>query len=80
MGDGEPSVVVCENETNGRRLWGTDGGTPYPKDGIGDHVISGAATVNPDGTGTKGALWSYGTHLDTKDRAACTSPTAFAVS
>ena len=22
--------------------------TPYPKDGIGDHVIHGAATVNPD--------------------------------
>ncbi len=31
--------------------------TPYPKDGIGDHVITGAATVNPDGTGTKCALW-----------------------
>ena len=23
--------------------------TPYPKDGINDHVVSGAATVNPDG-------------------------------
>ena len=27
-----------------------------PKDGINDHVVSGAATVNPDGFGTKAAL------------------------
>ena len=31
--------------------------TPYPKDGIGDHVIHGAATVNPDRRGTKCAAW-----------------------
>src|SRR6266568_3032341 len=31
--------------------------TPYPKDGINDHVISGAATVNPERTGTKAAFW-----------------------
>ena len=30
--------------------------TPYPKDGINDHVVAGAATVNPDGFGTKAAL------------------------
>ena len=30
--------------------------TPYPKDGINDHVVSGANTVNPDGFGTKAAL------------------------
>ena len=30
--------------------------TPYPKDGIGDHVIHGAPTVNPDQTGTKAAF------------------------
>jgi hypothetical protein len=49
--------LVYDNETNGRRLWGTHGGCPFPKDGIGDHVVAGAATVNTDGTGTKGALW-----------------------
>ena len=27
--------------------------TPYPKDGINDHVVNGAATVNPDERGTK---------------------------
>jgi hypothetical protein len=57
LGDGEPTLVVCENESNAPRLWGADSQTPYPKDGIGDHVVSGAGTVNPDGTGTKGALW-----------------------
>jgi hypothetical protein len=31
--------------------------TPYPKDGINDHVVSGAATVNPAGSGTKAAAW-----------------------
>ena len=31
--------------------------TPYPKDGINDHVICGAATVNPERTGTKCAFW-----------------------
>ena len=31
--------------------------TPYPKDGINDHVIHGADTVNPAGQGTKMAFW-----------------------
>ena len=30
---------------------------PIPKDGINDHVVRGAATVNPAGTGTKAAAW-----------------------
>ena len=29
----------------------------YPKDGIGDHVVAGAPTVDPDGVGTKAACW-----------------------
>ncbi len=32
-------------------------GPAYPKDGINDHVLHGAPTVNPAGTGTKAALW-----------------------
>ena len=35
------------------RLYGAPPTTPYPKDGINDHVIHGAATVNPDRRGTK---------------------------
>ena len=55
-GDGRPTALACENESNAERLWGTAGSTAYPKDGIGDHVVAGADTVSPT-TGTKGALW-----------------------
>ena len=52
-----PVLLFCENETNVSRLYSAPAATPYPKDGIGDHVISGAETVNPDRRGTKCALW-----------------------
>ncbi len=56
--DGSTAVTLfCENETNTARLYGSTAGTPYPKDGINDHVISGAATVNPAERGTKCAFW-----------------------
>ncbi|MET0146684.1 MAG: glucosidase, partial [Ilumatobacteraceae bacterium] len=46
-------LLFCDNESNAARLWGVEESPPYPKDGIADHVIHGAGTVNPDGTGTK---------------------------
>ena len=52
-----PQLLFCENETNVARLYGVAPVTPYPKDGINDHVVSGADTVNPDRTGTKCAFW-----------------------
>jgi len=52
-----PTALFCENETNLKRLYGVEPITPYPKDGINDHVISGSATVNPERTGTKCAFW-----------------------
>jgi Mannosylglycerate hydrolase MGH1-like glycoside hydrolase domain len=52
-----PTVLFCENETNTERLFGSAPITPYPKDGINDHVVHGAPTVNPDRTGTKCAFW-----------------------
>ncbi len=53
-----PSLLFCENETNARYLYGDPAEqTPYPKDGINDHVVHGAATVNPAGNGTKMACW-----------------------
>ena len=52
-----PPALCCENETNVARLFGSKPVTAYPKDGINDHVISGAATVNPAGRGTKCAFW-----------------------
>ena len=52
-----PELLFCENETNTGRLYGVPSATPYPKDGINDHVVHGAATVNPDRRGTKCAFW-----------------------
>ncbi len=52
-----PQLLFCENETNLARLYGAAAVTPYPKDGINDHVIGGAATVNPVADGTKCAFW-----------------------
>jgi hypothetical protein len=54
-GDGKPDTLACDNDSNAARLWGGDG-PAYPKDGIADYVLHAAATVNPDGTGTKAAL------------------------
>ncbi|HEY7628013.1 MAG TPA: hypothetical protein VH761_13135, partial [Ilumatobacteraceae bacterium] len=55
-GDGEPRLLFCDNESNSRRLWNTDG-PAFPKDGINDHVVRGDDTINPDNRGTKAALW-----------------------
>jgi hypothetical protein len=52
----EPEALLCDNETNAVLLYGSEKTSDYPKDGIGDHVIHGTPTVNPDLTGTKGAL------------------------
>src|ERR1700730_16816671 len=53
----KPTALFCENDTNVARLYGAAPLTPYPKDGINDHVITGAPTVNPGRTGTKCAFW-----------------------
>jgi hypothetical protein len=53
-GSAEP--LFCENETNNERVFGRPSTTPYPKDGINDHVVGGAATVDPALVGTKAAL------------------------
>jgi hypothetical protein len=47
------TLLFCDNETNAARVWGAGTATLFPKDGIGDHLLSGAATVNPNGEGTK---------------------------
>ncbi|HWF42315.1 MAG TPA: hypothetical protein VN683_09550, partial [Acidothermaceae bacterium] len=48
-------ALACDNETNTQRLYGQPG-PAYPKDGIGDYVVHGTPTVNPQGFGTKAAL------------------------
>ncbi|MGH9279683.1 MAG: MGH1-like glycoside hydrolase domain-containing protein, partial [Acidimicrobiales bacterium] len=55
-GDG-PMPLFCDNETNNRRLFGTANVSPYPKDGINDHVVHGLDTVNPERRGTKASFW-----------------------
>jgi hypothetical protein len=52
-----PATLCCENETNVASLFGGEALTPFPKDGINDHVVHNAATVNPAGRGTKCAFW-----------------------
>ena len=41
------SLLFCDNETNAQRLWGVAGRSPYPKDGINDHLVHGAADGQP---------------------------------
>jgi Glycosyl hydrolase family 63 C-terminal domain len=52
-----PQALFCDNETNNPRLFGASPITDYPKDGINDHVITGANTVNPEQRGTKASWW-----------------------
>ncbi|MGH7770317.1 MAG: MGH1-like glycoside hydrolase domain-containing protein, partial [Candidatus Binatia bacterium] len=54
--EGNPEPLFTENETNRRRLWGVENGSPHLKDGINDYVVNGAkAAVNAAGSGTKAA-------------------------
>ena len=46
-GDGDHELLFCDNETNNERLYGVAGRSPFPKDGINDHIVAGAPTVNP---------------------------------
>ena len=48
------SSLFTENETNTRRLFGTDNWTPYVKDAFHEYLIHGQTdAVNPDQVGTK---------------------------
>jgi hypothetical protein len=55
-GDGTPRALFCDNETNTMRIWNRPSATRYPKDGINDHLVYGADSVNPHGVGTKAAM------------------------
>ncbi len=58
--EGAPELLFTENETNARKLFGSENRTPYVKDGINDYVVYGNyGAVNPEKTGTKAsALYS----------------------
>jgi len=56
--EGDPTALVTQNETNAKALFNSpENPAPYTKDGIGEHVIHGASTVDPTGRGTKAAYW-----------------------
>jgi hypothetical protein len=55
---GDPDVLVCENETNNEVLFGSANAAPYTKDGINNRVVrADSSAVNPAGVGTKAAFW-----------------------
>ncbi len=56
VADGDPTILFCENETNMPRIFGSAASTSAPKDGVNDHVVSGADSVAA-GSGTKAAFW-----------------------
>jgi hypothetical protein len=54
--EGDVPLLFTENETNNKRIFGTDNASPYVKDGINDYVVQGNHNaVNPEKTGTKSA-------------------------
>ncbi|MEO7673739.1 MAG: glucosidase, partial [Pyrinomonadaceae bacterium] len=54
--EGSPELLFCENETNGRVLFGSADFSGFTKDGIGDFVVNGnQQAVNSDHSGTKAA-------------------------
>ena len=54
--EGSPELLFTENETNARRLFGTENRTRFVKDGINDRVVQGVKeAVNPKQLGSKAA-------------------------
>jgi hypothetical protein len=56
--DGAPEFLFCDNDTNVRRLFGTQDATGFFKDAFHEYVVNGNhAAVNPAHEGTKAAAW-----------------------
>jgi hypothetical protein len=55
-GEGSPELLFCDNQTNTKRLYNYDDGKQFYKDGINDHIVNGADTINPKNTGTKASI------------------------
>jgi len=54
--EGSPELLFTENETNAKRLFGTENRTPFVKDGINDYVLHGIKdAVNQEHVGSKAA-------------------------
>src|ERR1700692_3136244 len=49
-----PNEAFCENDTNGRRLWGPSAASGYSKDAFHEYIVDGNdRAVNPERIGTK---------------------------
>jgi hypothetical protein len=56
--EGEPELLFTENETNAKKLFGSENRTPYVKDGINEYVVQGnREAVNPGKSGTKASAY-----------------------
>ncbi|EPS28289.1 putative alpha-glucosidase [Penicillium oxalicum 114-2] len=56
--DIQPRMLFTDNETNHKKLWGTENDTPYVKDGFHRHIVEEEKdAVNPANEGTKMAAW-----------------------
>jgi hypothetical protein len=53
--EGNPEILVTENETNTRRLYNHANSGEFYKDGINDYLLYQAASINPKKEGTKAA-------------------------
>jgi hypothetical protein len=54
--EGSPEVLFTENESNLKRLYGSENPAPFVKDGINDYIVQGVGgVVNPAHSGTKAA-------------------------
>jgi hypothetical protein len=65
-GEGSPDILFCDNETNNPKLYNYADGKHYYKDGINNHIVNGADTINPKRTGTKAAI-NYDIKVKAKD-------------
>ena len=55
--EGAPELLFTENESNDRRLWGTENTHLFVKDGFHEYLVHGQkAAVNPVREGTKAAM------------------------
>ena len=52
----QAKALFCDNETNGKRLYGQKNISGWFKDGINDHVVHNKKTVNPEKRGSKAGL------------------------
>jgi hypothetical protein len=54
--EGNTELLFCDNETNTARLYNCNDDKHFYKDGINDHIVNDADTINPQKKGTKAAI------------------------